>query len=270
MKVKILAILSLLLLVTSCGSRKEIAYLQEADQIPLEVLQQSMMPANTVVMPGDLLDILVATTNIEASKPFNRMGVLTEIASNSYNNSNNTTNNSQNFYLVDQDGNIEFPVVGTLHIGGMNKKQIEETVVEALYPKYLSERPSVDIRFRNFKVSVVGEVKNPGVYTSLNERMNILEALAMAGDLNITARRDNIMLIRLNADGTKNVEVLNLNDNSLITSPYFNLQQNDIIYVEPNKSKINQSWTIPPAVTLALSSIGTLVSIATLIVTITK
>ena len=100
--------------------------------------------------------------------------------------------------------------------------------------------------------------------------MNILEALAMAGDLNITARRDNIMLIRLNADGTKNVEVLNLNDNSLITSPYFNLQQNDIIYVEPNKSKINQSWTIPPAVTLALSSIGTLVSIATLIVTITK
>ena len=100
--------------------------------------------------------------------------------------------------------------------------------------------------------------------------MNILEALAMAGDLNITARRDNIMLIRLNADGTKNVEVLNLNDNSLITSPYFNLQQNDIIYVEHNKSKINQSWTIPPAVTLALSSIGTLVSIATLIVTITK
>ena len=100
--------------------------------------------------------------------------------------------------------------------------------------------------------------------------MNILEALAMAGDLNITARRDNIMLIRLNVDGTKNVEVLNLNDNSLITSPYFNLQQNDIIYVEPNKSKINQSWTIPPAVTLALSSIGTLVSIATLIVTITK
>ena len=93
MKVKILAILSLLLLVTSCGSRKEIAYLQEADQIPLEVLQQSMMPANTVVMPGDLLDILVATTNLEASKPFNRMGVLTEIASNSYNNSNNTTNN---------------------------------------------------------------------------------------------------------------------------------------------------------------------------------
>ena len=174
------------------------------------------------------------------------------------------------FEVVDQDGNIEFTVVGTLHIGGMNKKQIEETVDEALYPKYLSERPSVDIRFRNFKVSVVGEVKNPGVYTSLNERMNILEALAMAGDLNITARRDNIMLIRLNADGTKNVEVLNLNDNSLITSPYFNLQQNDIIYVEPNKSKINQSWTIPPAVTLALSSIGTLVSIATLIVTITK
>lgn len=270
MKIRLLGLLIAILAITSCGSRKQIAYMQDAELIPAEVLEKTLLPANTVVMPGDLIDILVTGTNIEAVKPFNRLGVLSEIAGSSINNGSNYISNSPTYYLVDQDGNIEFPIVGTLHIGGMNKSQIEALIVEKLYPRYLSERPGVDIRFRNFKVSVVGEVRNPGVYTSLNERMNVLEALAMAGDLNITGRRDNVMLIRLNADGSKSVQILNLNDKNIITSPYFNLQQNDIIYVEPNKSKVNQSWTIPPAVTLALSSIGTLVSIATLIVTITK
>ena len=131
-------------------------------------------------------------------------------------------------------------------------------------------QPGVDVRFKNFKVSVIGEVRSPGVYTATNEHLNILEAIALAGDLNITGMRENIMLIRTDADGKRSVHRLNLNDKELILSPYYNLQQNDVIYVQPNASKARSSWSIPPALSLTLSSIGTLISIATLIVTIAK
>ena len=143
-------------------------------------------------------------------------------------------------------------------------------ICNEIYPKYMTERPGVDVRFKNFKVSVIGEVARPGVYTATNEHITILEAIALAGDLTITGKRENIMLIRTDAAGKRSVHRLDLNDKALILSPYFNLQQNDVIYVQPNASKARSSWAIPPALTLTLSSIGTLVSIATLIVTITK
>ena len=178
--------------------------------------------------------------------------------------------NRSSYYLVDANGNIDFPVIGRLKIGGMTKDEINNLITSKIYPKYLTEKPSVDVRFKNFKVSVVGEVRSPGVYASANERMTIFEAIARAGDLNIQGMRENVMLIRTDAKGIRSIHRLDLNDKNLILSLYYDLQQNDVIYVQPNASRARSSWAIPPALTLTLSSIGTLISIATLIVTITK
>ena len=219
-------------------------------------------------MPGDLLEITVMSYNIDAVRPFNRSSFVTELNRTTSNYSNDTNRNT--YYIVDDNGDIEFPVIGKLRIGGMNKSQIQELICNEIYPKYITEKPGVDVRFKNFKVSVIGEVRSPGVYTATNEHLNILEAIALAGDLNITGMRENIMLIRTDADGKRSVHRLNLNDKELILSPYYNLQQNDVIYVQPNASKARSSWSIPPALSLTLSSIGTLISIATLIVTIAK
>lgn len=103
-----------------------------------------------------------------------------------------------------------------------------------------------------------------------NGRMNVLEAIAQAGDLNIQGRRDNVMVIHTNSDGSRSVNRVNLLDKNLLVSPHFNLQQNDIIYVEPNSSRARQSWNVPPALSLGMSSVGTLISIATFIITLTK
>lgn len=261
-------ILLVALLVTGCSTWKKVPYMVDAETIPQESLQQIAKNTEPVIMPGDLLEILVSTSNPEVAKPFNRLGFMYEIGGNM--NSSNANNNNSSYYLVDNDGNIEFPVVGTLKVGGMTKVEAQKLILSEITPKYITETPSIDIRFKNFKVSVLGEVAKPGVYTSSNERFTILEALAMAGDLTIMGKREDVMLIRTNADGTREIHRLNLNDKDIVLSPYYNLQQNDQIYVTPNASKARSSWTIPPALSLTLSTMGTLISIATLIVTITK
>ena len=248
------------LFITSCASSKKVPYMVGAETIPQEALQQVAKSTDPVIMPGDLLEILVSASNPEVVKPFNRMGLVYEMAG-TLSTYGSAANNSSSFYLVDNEGNIEFPVIGTIKIGGMTKNQA---------PKYIKETPGIDIRFKNFKVSVLGEVARSGVYTATNEKMNILEALAMAGDLTIMGERENVMLIRTKTDGTREIHRINLNDKNLVLSPYYNLQQNDVIYVTPNASKARSSWTIPPALSLGLSTMGTLISIATLVVTIVK
>lgn len=256
------------LVIVSCASSKKVPYMVGAETLPQEALQQVAKNTDPVIMPGDLLEILVSASNPEVVKPFNRIGFMYELAGTS--NSYNSSNNNSTYYLVDNEGNIEFPVIGTLKIGGMTKTEAQKVILEAITPKYLTETPGIDIRFKNFKVSVIGEVARPGVYTASNERFTILEALAMAGDLTIMGQRENVMLIRTQADGTREIHRLNLNDKDLVLSPYFNLQQNDQIYVSPNASKARSSWSIPPALSLGLSTMGTLISLATLIVTIAK
>lgn len=265
MNIKLILLVVISLLLVSCGSSKSVTYLQEAETLPANSIPQTIPTVNAVVMPGDLIDIIISGFNVEAVKPFNRNVMVGEVGG-----SNGGAQNSSSSYLVDDNGNIDFPVVGKLHIGGMNKSQIKELISNELAPKYLSEAPTIDIRFKNFKVSVLGEVQTPGIYTAENERLNILEALAKAGDLSITGKRDNVMLIRTNSDGTRSVYRLNLMDKNLILSPYYELQQNDVIYVQPNSSKARQAWSIPPALTLTLSTVGTLISIATLVITLTK
>lgn len=258
----------LLIIFGSCTSTKKVTYMPEAETIPTEALKQIEKGTDPIVMPGDLLEITVSSINVDAVRPFNRLSYMTEMTGVATNYNNDT--NRSTYYIVDDKGSIDFPVLGKLNIGGMNKDEIQELIANRIYPKYITDKPGVDVRFKNFKVTVIGEVKNPGVYTSANERLNIMEALAMAGDLNITGVRDNIMIIRTQADGTREIYRMNLNDKNSLLSPYYNLQQNDVIYVQPNASKARSSWSIPPALSLTLSSLGTLISIATLIVTIVK
>ena len=268
MKTRItLLILLVATVMTSCNTEKGIPYMIGADQLPQEVLQTAAKASDPIVMPGDMLQIDVISRNAEAVKPFNKIDYITKLGGNT-NMSNQE--NSMYYYLVDANGNIEFPYLGSLHIGGMSKSAVENHIASLIYPRYLKERPGVEVRFQNFRVFILGEVNKPGEIKAVNGRLNLLEALALAGDLTIHGRRDNVMIVRTNSDGSRSIRVVNMNDKNMILSPNFNLQQNDIIYVEPNSSKARSSWNVPPALTLGLSSVGTLVSIATLIVTLTK
>ena len=257
------------LLLSSCNTQKDIPYMIGANQLPAEVLQTAAKASDPVVMPGDMLQINVISRNTEAVKPFNKSDYISKLGGGNTN-INNNSENSMYYYLVDANGNIEYTFLGTLHIGGMSKSAVEDYIATQIYPRYLTERPGVEVRFQNFRVSILGEVKNPGVIKATNGRLNLLEAIAQAGDLTIHGKRDNVMIIRTNSDGSRSIQTVNMNDKNMILSPSFNLQQNDIIYVEPNSSRARQSWNVPPALSLGMSSVGTLISIATFIITLTK
>lgn len=171
-------------------------------------------------------------------------------------------------YLVDNEGNISFPVLGELHLGGLTKKQAEQVIVEKLSP-YMKETPIVTVRMVNYKISVIGEVTRPGTFTISNEKVNLLEALAMAGDMTVYGLRDNVKLIREDAAGKQQIIALDLNKAETILSPYYWLQQNDIIYVTPNKAKARNS-DIGNSTSLWFSATSILVSLASLLFNILK
>ncbi len=260
-----------IILIASCSAHKDVPYMVDAETIPSEVLAQAAPASDPVVMPGDLLNIEVTATNMSAVVPFNKgryVDINGEVKEQSNVNMTGGVNaeSSTRYYLVGKNGDIDFPILGKLHVGGMNKAGIETLIQGELYPKYLKEIPAVDIRFMNFKVTVFGAVKMPGVVEANNERLNIFEALAKAGDLDIKGRRDNVKLIRTKADGTREIAILDLNDKNILLSPYFNLQQNDMIYVEPNKSMAQNAWQINPAVGATITIVGGLSSVASLVI----
>ncbi len=250
-------------LLTSCTTSKDITYLQEVDNFTSATLEQTVGIPDQVVMPGDMIDITVLATDRTAVQPFNRRVVETHIPT-----SSTLSADEVNYYLVDNKGFIDMPVLGRINVQGMTKTQLEDYIRNQVYPKYIHEKPSVTVRFKNFRISVLGDVNKPDSYIIPNERVNILEAIAMAGDLNITGRRDNVLLIRTNTDGSRTTARFDLNDKDLILSPYFYLQQNDVIYVEPNSSKASTATVVPPTASLAISITGAAISAASLIMTI--
>ena len=246
---------------SSCSGSKEVAYFQNSDTVSLEA---SKMLYDARIMPKDLLTITVNTTDPEAAQPFNL------IVSTPYT-SNLRATSSQPLlqaYLVDNEGNVDFPKIGTIHLGGLTKSEAELLITEKIKP-YMNayETPIVTVRMANYKISVLGEVTRPGMYTVSNEKITILEALAQAGDLTIYGVRDKVKLIREDATGEKSIHVLNLRDANIINSPYYYLQQNDIIYVEPNKVKAQNS-SVGSMTTLWISMTSILISIASLVVNI--
>ena len=258
-----LVALTMVLMLSICGSTKNVAYFQNADSISYAA---SKMLYEAKIMPKDELTITVITTDPKAAIPFN-LAVSQTIGTGGQLSS---SGGSLQGYLVDNSGNIEFPVVGTLHVGGLTKNQAENLIKSKVKP-YLAEQenPIVTVRMGSYHVSVLGEVTKPGVIYAPQEKMSVLEALAQCGDLTIYGKRDNVLLIRQDAEGEKHTYRLNMNDANIINSPYYYLQQNDIIYVEPNKVKAQNS-AIGSSTTLWFSAVSILTSIASLVVNILR
>ena len=252
------------LAVTSCSTPKNVAYIQNSDSIDYA---KSEYLYDARIMPKDILTITISTVNPEASAPFNLIvrPTLTSVTSNI-----SSSGGALQIYLVDNNGCIDFPVVGTLQVGGLTKSMCEKLIHDKIQ-RYMNaeENPIVTVRMSNYKISVIGEVNRPGMFTVGNEKINIFEALAQAGDLSIYGVRDRVKLIRENAKGRKEIHTINLNDANIVNSPYYYLQQNDVVYVEPNQVKARNS-AIGTSTTIWISVTGALVSLASLIVNILR
>ena len=258
----LLSVLVLLLSQTACTSYKKVPYLQNPEVV--NEYDEILPLYDAKIMPKDLLSITVNTTDPQAAAPFN-LTVQTPI--NVTNTNINTTSQAAlQQYLVDNNGEIDFPVIGTLKVSGLTKNEAEDMIREKLKP-YLKEEPIVTVRMVNYKISVLGEVTRPGTFTISNEKVNVLEALAMAGDMTIYGIRDNVKLIREEMDGKREIITLDLNNADIVTSPYYYLRQNDILYVVPNKTKAKNS-DISSSTTIWFSVVSVLVSVASLLVNI--
>lgn len=258
-----IVVATMILMLGSCASTKKVAYFQNINEVSLEG-SKGLFDAK--IMPKDMLTITVSTTDPKAAMPFN-LSISSTLDSSGRLATGGSTLQT---YLVDNNGEINYPVVGILNVAGMTVRQCEEFIAAKIRP-YMSasENPVVTVRMSSYRISVTGEVTRPGVISVSTEKMSVLEALAQAGDLTIYGKRDNVMLIREDATGQKSVHILDLNDANIINSPYYYLQQNDIIYVEPNKVKA-QNASVGQVTTLTMSAIGVLVSVASLMVNILR
>lgn len=255
MRRKKLIVLLLPLLMAGCQSYKKVPYLQEGLS---QATATETLLYDAHIMPKDLLTIIVSCPEEPAlAEPFN----LAASAS-----AENATPASK--YLVDNNGNIDFPFLGTIHLGGLTKGEAEEYIKSKLSPQFRTP-PLVSVRMGNYKISVIGEVNGPGTFTVSNEKVNIFEALAMAGDMTIYGVRDKVKLIREDHTGKREIVTLNLNDRNILQSPYYYLQQNDILYVTPNKTKAKTAG-ISSSTTIWLSVATTLMSLVSLIISITR
>lgn len=250
-------------MLASCSSYKNVPYLQDATVNQAMVAEEPLYDAK--IMPKDLLTVTVNTTDPEAAAPFN---MTVQTAQNLAISKSTYSQPVLQQYLVNNDGTIDFPVLGQLHVGGLTKSEAESLIREKLKP-YLKETPIVTVRMANYKISVLGEVARPGTFTVSNEKVNVLEALAMAGDLTIWGMRDNVKLVREDAQGKREIAQLDLTKSDIITSPYYYLQQNDILYVTPNKTKAKNS-DIGSSTSLWFSATSILVSVASLLYNILK
>lgn len=245
------------LIFTGCASPKKIAYLQHAED---ENYDATRYQHNIKVMPKDNLSILIIATDPDAVSIFNKH----------INRNQNQAGIGGNMYTyaVDDDGTINFPILGRIKVEGLTRLQCEQLIGDKLKP-YMAEteNPIVTVRINSFHFTILGEVGSPGVKTSGREKCSLLDAIAMAGDINILGKRENIMLIREAADGGKSVHRLNILDPGVMKSPYFYLQQNDVLYVEPNSiRKTNASVGTSTHLWFSLASV--LVSSATLVVNV--
>ncbi|RYY06569.1 MAG: polysaccharide export protein [Sphingobacteriaceae bacterium] len=218
----------LLFLLSSCGSYKNIPYFQDLNHTTLTKEQvENFLPLT--IQPADILGVNVSSRNPESSAIFNYN--LNRVNGNNYDVSQE---NPVTGYLVDQKGEIHLPLIGNLKAAGLTTSELREKLNQLLLTYY--KDPVVNIRILNFKVSVFGDVLRPNIYTLQNERTTITQALSLAGDLNITAMRTNIILIR-EQDGKRNYIPIDLTSKKLFESPYFYLKNNDEIYVQPDRTK---------------------------------
>ena len=251
---KLLSLIVLLVLITSCASKENILYYQNIENATFNAKQY-----NPVIKSDDELMIIVSAPNPEAALPFN----LTTISVPS-NNSNLEVVSGQNrvqTYLVDKNGNIHFPQLGVIKMGGLSRTEAIDFLTNKL--KDYITNPMVNLRITNFKVTVQGEVAKPGVFTIDSERITLPEAISKAGDLTIYGNRKSVLVIR-EIDGVKTHKTIDLTKTDFINSDYYYLTQNDLVVVEPNKTRVNSS-AVGPNTSVILSTVSLLLTIVALI-----
>lgn len=264
---KQIALIFIAIIVASCGSPQKIPYMVGAEMVEKSYLENNAIIFQAKIMPKDVLQISVNATIPEAAAPFN----LGYVAGSGVTLQGGSVQGADlQTYIVDSEGNINYPVVGVLKVSGMTRIDLQEFIKNRIYPQYIKEIPIVNVRFKNYKVSVLGEVARPGTFTVVNEQCTIFDALAMAGDLTIYGKRENVLILRESSLGEKVYMRVDLQDPKIVADySRFYLQQNDVVYVEPNKTRAKASG-IGTAETLTISVISTLISITTLIISILR
>ena len=249
-------VVTMILMMVGCGSSKEVAYWQNIDSISLAA-SKGLYDAK--IMPKDELTILVQTTDPLTSEPFNLRST-----------GQTSSKNQITGYLVDNDGIINFPIVGKIHVAGLTKTECEDLIKSKIQP-YLArtENPLVSVRTSSYRITVIGEVNRPGVIPVATEKISLIEALAEAGDMTIYGKRDNVLLVREDKSGEKHKVRLNMNDANIINSPYYCLQQNDIVYVEPHKVKARNTF-FGSNTSIFYSVIGITTSLVSLLITVLR
>lgn len=260
-KIQNCVFLCLIAFLASCSAPKEVLYLQDIASIKEENIDKNY---EVIIHKDDLLAILVNSKDPELALPFNMPVVTYQIGAQT------TAQQRLLGYLVDQNGDIDFPILGKIHVEGLTRVQVTELIKQKLMSEDLIKDPIVTVQFLNFKVSVMGEVTRPGTFDISGDRITLLEALSMAGDLTIYGRRDRVAVIR-EKDGKRRILYHDLRSSDIFQSPCYYLQQNDIVYVEPNKAKTGQSRiNSNNSVGVWLSAVSVLASITSLMVTMFK
>ena len=260
-KIQNCVFLCLIAFLASCSAPKEVLYLQDIASIKEENIDKNY---EVIIHKDDLLAILVNSKDPELALPFNMPVVTYQIGAQT------TAQQRLLGYLVDQNGDIDFPILGKIHVEGLTRMQVTELIKQKLMSEDLIKDPIVTVQFLNFKVSVMGEVTRPGTFDISGDRITMLEALSMAGDLTIYGRRDRVAVIR-EKDGKRRILYHDLRSSDIFQSPCYYLQQNDIVYVEPNKAKTGQSRiNSNNSVGVWLSAVSVLASITSLMVTMFK
>jgi polysaccharide biosynthesis/export protein len=239
------------LFVFSCTPRKEVVYYQNIDSL---VTLEKVNNYEIKIQPDDLLMIIVSAEDVESAFPFN---LTTASVPTSFGMNNFVGQQSLQTYLVDTNGTIVFPVLGKLEVAGLSRTELLE-LLETRIGKYI-KNPIINIRRLNFKISVQGEVNAPGNYTINSDRVTLIEAISLARDLTIYGKRDNILIIR-EVNGVKTYNRVDITKADFINSPFYYLAQNDVVYVEPNKVRINGA--------AIGSNTGVIISITSLLITI--
>jgi polysaccharide biosynthesis/export protein len=245
MKIFRILFLILILSLNSCVSKKKVLYLQGE-----QVNSSNAVNYEPIIQNDDLLSIKILSSQTELSEPFNLSSMSSSIG------------NAQKGYLVDQNGEIEFPVLGKLKIAGFTKSELKQFFKDKL-ALYIAN-PIVDITILNYKISVLGEVHSPGIVEFTSDRITLLDAIASSGDLTTSGKRDNILIVR-DFQGTKTFNRVDITKADFVNSPFYYLDQNDIVYVEARKAKIDSTGIIGSNVTTIISLVSALITTSILL-----
>ena len=248
-KITLLSLLFVLFLTTSCASRKELVYLQSGSNT------KELVSYEPVLQPDDVVMIVVSSENPEVAAPYNLKAITVQGDT-----ENGIGAQRMQTYILDKEGKIEFPLLGTISLSGLTKTQAVAKLKELL--KDHVNDAVINFRILNFKITVLGEVQKPGTYPVTSERITLLEAIGMSGDLTIYGNRTNVLLIR-EKNGTKTMERIDLTKSDFLNSSAYYLSQNDVVYIEPNKTRINSS-AIGPNLTVGISALSLIVTIIAL------